>query len=633
MEGWVIGAEPAAGGLAGRNGVELVKAAAAGEERSGTGAIRGRVRRWRVLADDSTRKAADALAGRLGISRVTAQVLLNRGLSQDGECSAFLRPTLMSLHEPSKLPGMLQAAERIARAVRDGEEVVIYGDYDVDGITGSSILYHALTALGGKVRTYVPHRLEEGYGLNREAVARLCDEGARLLITVDCGVTAVEPVALARDRGVDVVVTDHHECKVGPGGELVLPEASVLVHPRLGVGESGERYANPSLCGAGVALKVAWGVGQAMLGAKVGEAFRGLLVEMTALAALGTIADVVPLVGENRALAHFGLQCLPKSQLSGVRALLRSSGLEGASLDAFDVGFKLAPRLNAAGRMGHARLAVEMLTTADEPRAAEIARYLEQQNRDRQATERKTLEEVLAEVVRRGDDRESCAGIFVAGRGWHPGVIGIVASRVVDRLHRPTVLVALDEEGMGSGSGRSIAGFHLARALSSCSELLVSCGGHEMAAGLKLREENVEAVRERFQSLARAELTDEQLVPELLLECEMSLADVTEGLAKEMARLGPFGHGNRRPVMAIRDVELALEPRRVGRSSDHLQLTLRQGDRVVKGIGFGLGKPGAIGERLAAGMRVDVAVEVVLNQWNGRTTTELEVREVRPRGG
>lgn len=631
MDGLAVEAELRGRGAVSGPGTAAVSRAAEGVDESGVGGgLRGRMRRWRVLAEGSSPEATE-LARRLGISRVTAQVLLNRGLSAEGECSAFMRPTLMALHEPSKLPGMLEAAERIARAVRDRTPVVIYGDYDVDGITGSGILYHALKALGGEVRTYVPHRLEEGYGLNREAVAKLCDEGAGLIVTVDCGVTAVEPVAVARQRGVDVVVTDHHEWKLGSDGRPVLPEATAIVHPRLGGVAGVEAYGNPHLCGAGVALKVAWGVGQVLLGAKVGEAFRGLLVEMTALAALGTIADVVPLVGENRVLASFGLQCLPRSRLAGVRAVLRSSGLEGASLDAFDVGFKIAPRLNAAGRMGHARLAVEMLTTADEARATEIARYLEQQNRDRQATERKTLEEVLAEVARRGDDADACAGILVAGKGWHPGVIGIVASRVVDRLHRPTVLVALDEEGMGSGSGRSIAGFHLARALSACGDLLVSCGGHEMAAGLKVRAEHVEAVRERFQSLARAELSDEQLVPELVLECEMSLAEVSEALGREMARLGPFGHGNRRPVLALRDVELALQPRRVGRNGDHLQLTLRQGERVVKGIGFGLGKPGSVGERLAAGMRVDVAAEVVVNEWNGRSTAELEVREVRLR--
>lgn len=588
--------------------------------------------RWRVIGGRADADETKALARRLGISVITAQLLLNRGLRADTDCAAFMRPTLKALIEPARLPGLSAAAERIARAVRDGQRIAIYGDYDVDGIAASTVLYHTLVQLAGhagNLRTYIPHRIDEGYGLNTEAVEKLCDEGAQLIITVDCGVTAAGPVAAARARGVDVIVTDHHEWKSNAAGQPVLPEATAIVHPRLGGGAPGEGYGNPHLCGAGVAFKVAWGVGQAMLGAKVGDTFRDLLVEMTALAALGTIADVVPLLGENRIIAHFGLGCLTRSRLHGIRALLKSNGLEGGKLDAFDVGFKLAPKLNASGRMGHAGLALEMLTTAGPERAAEIAGYLHQQNSQRQATERKTVNEVMAEIVRRGDHRDSCAGILVAGRGWHPGVIGIAASRVVDKLHRPTVLVALDEDGLGSGSGRSIAGFHLARALASCGELLLSCGGHEMAAGLKVRAENVEAVRERFQAAARAELSDAQLTPELLLDCEVSIGQMNEGLVGEMARLGPFGHGNRAPLLTLRDVELAADPRRVGAHGEHLQLHFKQGDRVIKGIAFGLGAPGRIGERLARGMRLDVAMKPTLNEWNGRTSVEVQVRDVR----
>ena len=563
---------------------------------------------------------AAALADRIRVSPIVAQILLNRGITSDAECLSFLKPSLKLLHEPATLPGLTTAAARIAKAVRDGESIAIYGDYDVDGITASSILYHALTGLGAKVRTYIPHRIEEGYGLNPEAIAKLCDEGAGLIVTVDCGVTAIAPAAVAAERGVDLIVTDHHEWKV-KDGVAELPVAVAIVHPRLG----GD-YPNPYLCGAGVAFKLAWGVGQAIHGARVGEHFKQLLVEMTAMAALGTIADVVPLVGENRILASFGLQCLPQSKILGIAALLESANLRGEKLDAFHVGFLLAPRLNAAGRMGHAGLALELLTTAGEERAAEIAAYLEAQNRERQATERQTLTEVTEEIARLGDDAEGCHGILVGRRGWHPGVIGIVASRVVDRLHRPTVLVAVNEEGVGSGSGRSIAGFHLAAALGVCGDLLVSHGGHEMAAGLKVKEGRLPELRERFQAHARATIGAEMLTPELKLECETGLGMMTAQLVNELGRLGPFGHGNRKPLLACRAVEVAATPRRVGKTGDHLQISLRQGGKVIKGIAFNRGD---LADVLREGQRIDVAVEPSFNEWNGRVSVEVQIRDVR----
>lgn len=580
--------------------------------------------RWTVAAGSPE---AAGLAGRIRVSPVVAQILLNRGITSDAECLTFLKPSLKALHEPATLPGLTVAAERIAQAVREGEQIAIYGDYDVDGITASSILYHALTGLGAKVRTYIPHRIDEGYGLNSEAIAKLCEEGAKLIVTVDCGVTAVAQAEVAAERGVDMIITDHHEWKMRDGVPE-LPRAVAIVHPRLGGatgGGDGGGYPNPHLCGAGVAFKVAWGVGQAIHGAKVGEKFRELLVEMTALAALGTIADVVPLVGENRILASFGLQCLPHSQILGIKALLTSAGLDGEKLDAFHVGFLLGPRLNAAGRMGHAELALEMLTTAGQARAGEIATYLEQQNRERQATEKQTLAEVLEEIARRGDDGDGCHGILVAKRGWHPGVIGIVASRVVDRLHRPTVLVAINEEGVGSGSGRSIAGFHLAEALGACSDLLVSHGGHEMAAGLKVKEGELEALRERFQSRAKQVLRPEQLTPELRLECEAGLGEMTEQLVAELGRLGPFGNGNRKPVLACRGVEVA-GAKRVGKTGDHLQMQLRQGRTLMKGIAF---NKGDLADELRVGQKVDLAVEPGLNEWNGRVSVEVQIRDVR----
>ena len=580
-------------------------------------------RRWTVAPADPS--AASDLAARLKTSPLLAQVLLNRGLRGPDACGDFLRPSLRCLHDPFLIPNLQRAAERVARAVRDGERIVIYGDYDVDGITATSILWHAIRALGGVVDFYIPHRIEEGYGLNAEAVAQVCEQGARLIISVDCGVTAVEQVKVACERGVDVIVTDHHEWRCRDR-KPVFPDCHAVVHPRLP--RDGPAYPNPLLCGAGVAFKLAWGVGKVMTGGdRVSDEFRAFLLNAMALAALGTIADVVPLVGENRVIAHKGLVGLRESQLVGLRALIASAGLTGQALDSFDVGFKLAPRLNACGRMGHARLAVEMLTTADERKATEIATYLEQQNRARQAIERKIFEQAVEQVTELKLDGDGSCAIVLGREEWHPGVIGIVASRLVDRYHRPAVMVSLDN-GHGQGSGRSIEGFHLSRALEACAEHLDAFGGHEMAAGLSLQTSRFEAFRQHFCRHAAGLLKPEDLVPELRLDSVAELHQLTEALVWDLRRLGPFGHGNPRPLLCCRGLKIVAPPRRVGSSGDHLQLMVRQGGAGygMKCIAFGYGP---LFDRLTPGTVIDLAVEPSINEYNGRRSVELEVKDVQ----
>jgi len=581
-------------------------------------------KRWNMPQVDA--EAARRLADRLNTSPLLAQVLLNRGLSDVESCQGFLRPSLKSLHEPAGLPNLQIAAGRIAQAIRDGRQIVIYGDYDVDGITATSILWHAITVLGGKVSYYIPHRIEEGYGLNAEAIAQICDQGAGLIVTVDCGITARGPAQVAAERGVDLIITDHHEWheRADDNGVRVadLPVCHSIVHPRLG----GSDYPNPYLCGAGVAFKVAWGIGQAMSNsAKVDDSFRAFLMEATALAALGTIADVVPLVGENRILAYFGLGGLKQSKLHGLQALIESAGLSGQKLDSYHVGFLLAPRLNACGRMGHARLAVQMLTDADRAKSLEIAQYLETQNRQRQQIERKILEEALGQIQSRGQDPQESRSIVLGSPNWQPGVIGIVASRLVDRFNRPAIMVAMTN-GHGQGSGRSIAGFHLSRALEACHEYLEAYGGHEMAAGLKVQSSRFEAFREAFEEHAKMVLEPQMLVAELAIECQMELSQLNEGLVNDLKRLGPFGLGNRRPILCCRGVELARPARRVGKTGDHLQLLVRQGDAMIKGIAFGFG---GLADQLPAGRRVDLAMEPSINEYNGRCTVELQVKDIQ----
>lgn len=609
-----------------------------------------RAKRWTVAEPHAG--AAD-LAQRLRTSTLIAQILLNRGLSEAQACQDFLRPSLKCLHDPATIPNLTKAAERIAHAIRQKQKIVIYGDYDVDGITATAILWHAINLLGGSADTYIPHRVDEGYGLNAQALKELCTSGAQLIISVDCGVTAIEPAKVVRECGVDLIITDHHEwreVKAEERGGVVeslgggvnaptpplhrsttppppfLPDCFTVVHPRLPSNQPA--YPNPHLCGAGVAFKLAWGIGQAMNGnaSKVSEPFRAFLVEATALAALGTIADVVPLIGENRILAAFGLSGLKQSKLVGIRALIESASLTGQKLDSYHVGFLLAPRLNACGRMGHAQLAVEMLTKAEMPRAMEIATYLEQQNRQRQTIEKQILAEALQQVSDLKMDGDDCRAIVLAGAGWHAGVIGIVASRIVDRFNRPTIIIALNADGIGQGSGRSILGFHLTKAMDSCADLLIGYGGHEMAAGLKIDANNLDAFRQQFCEYAGGALEPEQLIPELRLDSLAELAQVTAALVADLQRIGPFGMGNRKPLLVARGLELAAPPRRVGKTGDHLQLYVRQGDSRMKCIAFGHGN---LFDQLRAGTMLDLAFEPTLNEYNGSVSVELAVKDLQ----
>jgi single-stranded-DNA-specific exonuclease len=581
-----------------------------------------RPKRWSISPPD---ERANELAARLKTSPLLAQILLNRGFTQQQDCLDFLKPSLKALAEPSLIPNLNVAAERIARAIRDREKIVVYGDYDVDGITATAILWHAIRLLGGEVDYYIPHRIEEGYGLNAEALAQICDAGAQLIISVDCGITAVEQAKVVCERGVDLIITDHHEwhCEEFDGQRRpALPDCFTIVHPRL----PGSTYPNPNLCGAGVAFKLAWGIGLAMSGAaKVSDAFRHYLVEATALAALGTIADVVPLVGENRILAYWGLGGLKGSKLHGIQALIASAGLTGQQLDSYHVGFLLAPRLNACGRMGHAREAVEMLTRADADRANEIAVYLESKNRERQTMERKILEQALEQVLQGGYDKDDCRAIVLGGEGWHAGVIGIVASRIVDRLHRPTIMIATTN-GHGQGSGRSIPGFNLARGLEACSGHLEAFGGHEMAAGLKIQTTKLSDFRAAFCDHATSMLSAEAMIPELQLECLAELNLLTEALVNDLRRLGPFGHGNRKPLLCCRGLTIAGPPRRVGKTGDHLQLFVRQNQTSMKCIAF---KYGHMIDQLRTGTQIDLAVEPQINEYMGRTSVELEVKDLQ----
>ncbi len=557
------------------------------------------------------------LARQLRISDLLAQILYNRSCDDPETARAFLDPKLTDLHDPTELPGATKAAERIIAAVADGKRIVIYGDYDVDGMTSVAILHACLKMLNADVHYYVPHRLDEGYGVNSDALEKLIDQGMGMMITVDCGITAVGPIAEATAAGVEVIVTDHHLL----GDEL--PEASAIVHPAL----PGKHYPNPGLAGAGVAFKLAWQIARTACGSeKVDEPMRKFLLDATALAALGTIADVVPLTGENRAIAAFGLAGLSATDHPGLKALISSAKLESKKLDSYHVGYLLAPRLNAAGRMGHARLAVELLTDPEPERAAEIAKYLITQNTERQKVERKIREQAIEMVEAKGLDKPGSHSIVLASDQWHGGVIGIVASRLVEKFARPAMLIAINGDGTGQGSGRSIAGFHIRKALDGCSQYLEGFGGHAMAAGLRIKADKIDAFAEAFEAQAAAQIAGTELTPKLAIDVESSLNQLGFNTVNQLARLGPFGQANPRPVVAFMGCQLLGEPKRIGRAGQSVSMVLKQHGSRMRTVGFGMGD---LADYLLGINSVDVVAEPVLNTFNGRTSVELKLIDVR----
>lgn len=556
-----------------------------------------------------------------GFEPVVARFLIARGYVDPEAIAAYTNPQLTALHDPSLLPGLDRAASRILEAARAGKPIVIYGDYDVDGITATAILFHLVRAVApnAKISTYVPHRLDEGYGLNVEAISALVEQGASLIVTVDCGVTSMDPVRTALHAGIDLIITDHHQ--LPPDGSP-LPPAYCIVHPDL----PGSSYPFAELCGAGVAFKLAWRIATLAKGAgRVGPELRELLLDLMALAALGTIADVVPLVDENRVIARFGLRRLRSTQLVGLQAMLKQSGLTGEHVDAEQVGFVLAPKLNAIGRLGHAAEAIEMLTVASPERAAEIAQTLAHLNDQRKRTERVIVEQANQMAQDAGMTSESSRAIVLAHEDWHPGVVGICCSRLVGLYHRPTILLCLDGDTC-KGSGRSIDGFDLHGALVTCSEHLQQFGGHPMAAGLTLKTANLDSFAEAFRSIASQRLTDENMERSLTVDCEATAAELSPLATRQLQALGPFGRGNRSPRILLRNVRVSRRPETFGARGAHLSVHIRSGDREMRLVGW---RWGARHSKIASGARVDIVVEPKLNSWNGRTTVEPTLCDLR----
>ena len=561
--------------------------------------------RWTVAGaprDDEVRSLAQALA----LPDVIARLLLARGFGEAEAAREFLRPRLERLHPPEAMGGMRLAVERLQRALRNDEMVMIHGDYDVDGICSTTLLTQLLRRAGGRVTPFIPHRLRDGYDLTMAGVRAAVECGAAVVVTADCGTSAVAPVAELRARGIDVIITDHHL----PGGPL--PDALAVLNPRA----PGNGYPDPDLAAVGVAFKLALALARAV---GVGD---GFVFRMLDLVALATIADVAPLRGENRLFARYGLRLLANSDHAGIRALIRAAGLDGKPITAGRVGFILAPRLNAVGRLGHALRGVELLMTASEAEANPIARELEELNRARQEMDRRTLDEAREMVAR--TDLDEHYGLVLAGEGWHAGVIGIVASRIVEETGRPALLIALDQ-GQGKGSGRSIPAFDLHGALGECRDLLIRYGGHRAAAGVTVDAAQVPALRARFNAVARARLTASDLIPELRIDAELPLEAATEEIERLLTHFEPFGVGNPSPTFAARGVRLIGAPKTVG--TDGLRLRLATATGEIAGIGWGLAH---LAPTLSDGARVDVAWKLERDEYRGANTLQAKLVDLVP---
>jgi single-stranded-DNA-specific exonuclease len=565
-------------------------------------------RRWVEAAVDA--EGAGALARELGLDPLAAGVLASRGLADPSAARAFLAARLEDLPDPFGMMGMEAAVSRLARAVEGGERIACYGDYDVDGVTSTALLSGFLGAAGADVVTYTPHRLVEGYGLNQGAVAALAARGVRLLVSLDCGITSVEEVRAAATLGVDTVVVDHHTVPV------TLPAAEAILNPH----QPGCAYPGKELSAVGVTFALVMALRRRLrergrFGASRPEPN---LKEALDLVALGTIADVVPLVGPNRILVRAGLEVLGAARRPGVRALLAVAGMApGRPVTAGQVGFRLAPRINAAGRLDDAGRGVRLLTTADPAEARALAEALDRENQARQEIERRMLEEAL-EAGRRAVER-GARGLVLSSAGWHPGVVGIVAARVAERFHRPAVLVAVADE-VGKGSGRSIEGFHLYDALAACAGHLERFGGHRHAAGVTVLPARLTPFREAFEAHAAAALSPEQLVPRTRIDGWVAEGALTARAADDLARLGPYGAGHPEPVFALRAA--AERARAVGAEGRHLKLAL--GAARLDAIGFGMG------DRLGACQGpVEAAFTLGFDEWDGTRRLQLRLRDLR----
>jgi len=569
-------------------------------------------RRWSVREAKSEQETQ--LRESLGLSSLAARILVHRGLEDPNQARVFWHASLEDLHNPFEMTDMEKAVERILTALEHGEQIAVYGDYDVDGIAGTALLCTFFSEIGFSPRFYLPRRIEDGYGLNSEALELLKEEGAGLVITVDNGISAREPAETARRLGLDLIITDHHE------PPEVLPRALAILNPR----RPECPYPFKFLSGVGVAFKLILALRNRLRQTGYSRTPLPNLKRHLDLVALGTVADVAPLGGENHTLLRHGLQELTTTSKLGLQSLKEGARLKGA-VTAADIGFRLAPRLNAVGRLGAASAAVRLLLSTRIEESEELASLLETENRRRQQVQEEIYRDVKKQIEREGGEDDTA--IVLSSRQWHPGVIGIVASKIAEEYLRPVALIAM-ENGQGRGSSRSVPGLDLYECLQHCSAELEQFGGHTGAAGFTIREENLERFKSQFQEVAASLSSEIELPPALEIDGEATLSDLEPQAISDLECLSPFGAGHPAPIFLFRGLRCAGRPRRVGKDGGHLKFRISDGRRVVDAIAFGCS------EEMSSVLRdsepFDLAASPQSNLWQGSLTVQIKVHDARP---
>lgn len=562
--------------------------------------------RWKIKQPSEDHVAS--IKKEFNTSEIIAKVLANRGIESLKSSHNFFNPSNDQLHDPFMMKNMDIAVDRISKNIQNQKPILIFGDYDVDGTTGASLLYLGLKDLNAIVEYYIPHREKEGYGLSAGGIDYAQSVGADLLITCDCGINAFQPVDYANEHGIDIIITDHHI------PDKKLPNAYAVLNPK----QKGCEYPFKGLCGCGVAFKLISAVSEKSgIGQNVGLNYLDLV-------ALATSADMVPILDENRVLVHGGLDQLEESKSPGIHQLLVQTGLVGESLNVGKLVFGLAPKINAAGRMGDANRTVELLTTSDKTRAEELASILVQENKRRQLIQKDIVNDAIR-LVHSQVDLENNKVVIIGSKGWHPGVVGIVASRIKDEFSRPAIVIAFDKKGIGKGSARSIPHLDLYEALSYAAKFLEGYGGHPMAAGLTVHEDKFENFKSLFLRNVNKILTNNDLIPAISIDGEMALTDINSRFMRFLEKLGPFGPGNMRPKFVSRNLSISGQPRLMG-NGEHIRFIVSQNGRNYPAVGF---KLSSHYEDLIRGVPVDIAYVVEVNQWQGQSNIQLNVRDIQ----
>lgn len=557
-------------------------------------------KKWQVYEADENK--ISELIDKYNLNRLLATILVNRGITEETDIRLFLEPTRNDFHDPFLITDMKIAVDRIIKAIENKENVTIYGDYDVDGITSITVLKSFLQDRGLEVSSYIPNRLDEGYGLNKDAIDKIAEQKCDLMITVDCGISAINEIEYANSLGIETIITDHHE----PGNEL--PKAMAVIDNK----RKDSNYPFRELAGVGVVFKLIQAIGK-KLNLREEEYLKYLDI-----VCVGTISDIVPLVDENRVIAKLGLMLISQTRNMGLRSIINSSGY--SKIDSNTISFGVAPRINACGRMGKAEEALELFLSKNINQVNELTKRLNEHNRIRQETEKNIFETAVNQIQREHLDKNNA--IVVGGENWHHGVIGIVSSKITEMYFKPSILLSFEEDGIGKGSGRSIPGFDLHDALMKCQDMIEKFGGHSMAVGVTVKKEKFEEFKNKFEEIA-TEANIKEIIPIINIDAKISLAGIEKDMVESLKRLEPFGEGNKMPIFAFKN--LKIDSIRALSEGKHLKLTLKDNNTIINAIGFNIGY---LADEYRIGDKIDVAGVLEINSFNGVESLQINIKDI-----